>query len=99
MAFKVKEIKSAGLIEVEPRWSWNGQTGSLVKIPGFNSISPNTTDFIITKLNTLILGKDVDLKNPVNGILNIENNAQIEASVYLNNIDITVYFPELKTPA
>jgi hypothetical protein len=51
--------------------------------------------FVINKLNTLINNSLIELKNPLHS--NEENGKKIiSCSVYLNNIDISHYFPELK---
>lgn len=99
MAFKVTDIISASSIRVLPRWSWEDYAGDIINIKGFaNIISSNTGEFIKKKLETLLLNKEVELKNPSNPVRN-NGNDEITVSVYLNGVDISIYFPELKSVA
>ena len=91
--FKVTDIIDGNTIEVSPQWKWNDKIGNVVKVLGYPTPDEQTTPFVKNKLSTLILNKDIDLKNPTT--ININN--QILAYVYLNGINIASYFPELKS--
>lgn len=98
MAFIVSKIIDADTIEVSPRWEWEQYAGDQIKIKGFNIFKTYSTQFIIDKLTSLLLSKDVELKNPSNPQQN-NGNDQITANVFLSGTDISVYFPELKIVA
>lgn len=91
MAFKVTNIKDAETIEVTPKWAWREKVGNEVKIKGF-SFQSSSASFVIHKLSTLLKDKEVELKNP--DFLD-EKNSVIKCSVFLNEVDIAKYFPEL----
>jgi len=93
MAFTVTNILDRGTVSVSPNWKWENHEGNVVKIFGFSPSvsSPALDSFAIGKLETLILHKSVQLKNPVQ----VNDNA-IVCSVFLNDIDILNYFPEFK---
>jgi len=100
MDFRVIKIVNTNTIQVSPRWSWQGEAGSLVSIVGFREVNEaQTKTFIINKLTTLLLDKLVELKNPISPVTIVDNDKNLSASVYLNSINISVYFPELKIPA
>lgn len=99
MAFKVTKILTPNTLEIASRWAWNEYAGNTVKIKGFNISDTQTGAFIINKLSSLLLNKEVELKNPSNPVKNTNNNDEVTVSVYLNGVDISVYFPELKATA
>src|ERR1700759_837505 len=98
MAFKVTEILSANTIRVTPRWSWenNKYSGDQITIKNFSVTNGQLSDFIKTKLSNLLMNRDVELKNPTSPKMN-NGNDEITVSVYLNGVDISIYFPELKS--
>ena len=98
MAFTIDKIIDADTIQVSPRWGWEDYAGSTIKIKGFDIFKDHTTQFIIDKLSSLLLNKEVELKNPSNPIHH-DGNDELTASVYLGGSDISVYFPELKIVA
>lgn len=93
--FTVTHIINGNTIKVQPGWTWNNVNGDLVQIKGYN-VSPAYTTLAIHRLNTLLINKQVELKNAVSTNLTINGN-EVVCSVYLNGIDISQYFPELKT--
>jgi hypothetical protein len=91
MAFKVTKIVDCATIEITPKWRWLEEYGTTIKIQGYIAPAENN-QYIIEKLTLLLLDKFVTLKNPVgalNGILN--------CSVFLNDVDVSKYFSELKS--
>lgn len=91
MAFTVTKIVDRGTVSVSPNWKWENYEGNVVKIAGFSSSvsSPGLDSFAIGKLQTLILNKAVQLKNPVQ-----VDDTSIVCSIFLNDVDILNYFPE-----
>lgn len=96
--FKVINIIDANTIQVEPNWNWRTSTGRLVQIVGYKVSDAQYSSFVISRLNTLIKGKQIALKNPINVIERPGENI-LFCSVYLNDVDITQYFPEFKQQA
>jgi|GEM_PF-2895880 len=94
--FKVVDIISADTIRVSG-WQWSGHKGNLVKIVGLRNYSSNSDydTFAKNQLHVLLKDKQVELKGviSVNGPVSEET---INCSVFLNDIDIAKYFPELK---
>lgn len=100
MSFRVESILTPNTLIVTPRWSWNDYVGSVIQIKGLGvTHDDETRDFVITKLRNLILNKDVELKNPSNPVKLAEDSYSITVGVYLNGVDIAVYFPELRSVA
>jgi hypothetical protein len=99
MAFRVTEIINANTIKISPRWAWEGYAGEFIKIKNFNTTSVDVSNFIKTKLSNLLLNKEVELKNPTNATKGANNNDEITVNVYLNGVDISVYFPEMRSVA
>lgn len=98
MAFVVNKILDADTIQISPRWGWENYAGDKIKIKGFNIFKDHTSQFIIDKLSSLLLNKEVELKNPSNPISH-DGNDELTAKVFLGGSDISVYFPELKIVA
>jgi len=96
--FRVTDIIDGNTIKVAG-WKWSTYLGSKVKILGYEPSPPNTEYGMLLKnrLTTLLLGKDVELKNVVKAEKgNGDNDDLIYCYVYLNDVDISKYFPELK---
>jgi hypothetical protein len=91
MGFRVLEIINSTTIRISPNWKWVDVSGYVVQIVGYTKPHHEIEDFIQTKLIALIHDKEIELKKPIE-----INNGEIRCSVYLNQVDITVYFPELK---
>jgi len=89
MAFTVININDDGIIKIIPKWKWIDIYGDLVKIEGID-INFEARAFTIDKLKTILLLQSVELKNPKQ----VEDQI-IYCSVFLNEIDISIYFPEL----
>jgi hypothetical protein len=95
--FNVTDIIDGNIIAVAG-WQWNGYEGKKVKIAGYNIKGSETNSFAKSKLQILLKDKQVELKNVVGAEKGIaEKDDIITCSVFLNDIDISQYFPELTT--
>jgi hypothetical protein len=93
MAFIVKNIVNENTIEVSPGWKWGEHKGNLVSIAGYTPPNNEQTKvFTKIKLDTLVKNKEIELKNATSAI-----GTTIHCSVYLNEVDISKYFPELNS--
>lgn len=101
MSFKFEKVIDGQRIEVSPKWSINTDentkiTGNELTIIGYK-IPENSdihSNYAISKLNILLKNKELILKNPK--ILSTDP-AKIACSVFVDNIDVSNYFPEYKT--
>lgn len=94
MAFVVTNIIDGNTIEVQG-WKWVDYKGRIVKIAGYN-VSSQYDSFAKKKLITLLEGKEIELKKVIKAEKRDgDNNDVIYCSVYLNDVDIAQYFPEL----
>jgi hypothetical protein len=66
MSFRVKNVISGDSFEVSPKWKWNGDLGSGVKLAGYDASLEGEAEFHESrcKLSDLILSKKIELKNP-----------------------------------
>lgn len=94
--FQVVNIIDECTIETDG-WKWGEDyAGTKVKIAGFNIDDNSIKIFTKRKLTVLLQGKSVELRNPTNPEKSNDNNSDIvTAEVYLNNVNIRQYFPEL----
>lgn len=92
--FNVTQIIDGATIEVGG-WQWGENiSGTKVKIVGLTEIATSTS--AKSKLEILLKGKNVELTNPQK----YEGSEQpyiLYASVFVDGVDVTEYFPELKT--
>ena len=67
MAFKVTSIIDGDTFKVSPKWTWNGQEGDTVRANGYNTPEQGQPGYQAAKekLERLILGKYVELKNSI----------------------------------
>ncbi|MGY3212497.1 hypothetical protein [Mucilaginibacter sp. HD30] len=91
MVFRVLEIIDSTTIRITPNWKWVEVSGGVVQIVGYSQPDNEIEDFVQVKLNMLIHDKYIELKKPIE-----INDGVLRCSVYLNHVDITEYFPELK---
>lgn len=90
--FLVDEILSPTTIRLYEKWKWKRGSGDKVVITDFKeSTNPEINRWLMSKLKTLLFDRYIEIKNPGT----IEDD-KISATVYLNDIDISVYFPEMK---
>jgi endonuclease YncB( thermonuclease family) len=64
--FTVRSVIDGDTFDVSPSWEWNGQTGNRVRPAGYDA--PEMHQYggqaAKEKLSRLILGKQVELRNP-----------------------------------
>ena len=93
--FTVTKIIDRRTIEVTPNWQIGVSKGNLVKIKEFLNVEREFNEFevdwILNKMSQLLLNKRIELKNPVN-----DGHPDLKCSVYLNDNNIDLYFPENK---
>ena len=91
MSFKVTKVIDGDTFEVSPNWKWDDKTGSVVRPTGYNTPEEGEQGYKAAKdkLTKLILGKEVELKNPVN--LTYE---RLLCDVEYNGKNLADYFPE-----
>ena len=94
--FTVVDIINGNTIQVQPGWVWGNSKGDLVQINGYK-LSSQYDSFAKNKLITLIKGKQIELKNATVVSKDSNNIEVIFCSVFLNEIDVSQYFPELKS--
>lgn len=95
--FKVTNIIDGNTITVDG-WKWNNYTGKSVKIVGYNVNGENQNTFAKSKLEILLKEKSIELKNVQKAEFSIPpGNDTIYCEVFLNDINIAQYFPELTT--
>lgn len=98
MAFRIVKVIDGETIQVKPNWEWttpNGKrlVGDTLKISGYTIQSDKHKNYAINKLLMLLADKELVLKNPK--ILS-NNDTEIACSVFVNDIDVSYYFPEYK---
>ncbi len=91
MSFKVTEVIDGDTFKVTPNWEWKGQSGDTVRPNGYDTPEKGERgyDQATTKLNNLILGKEVELKNPITFTY-----GRLLCDVYINGKNLKDYFPE-----
>ncbi len=91
MTFKVKEVIDGDTFKVEPGWQWEEQTGDIIRPVGFNTPEKGETghDEAKRKLNSLILGKEVELKNPIK-----LTYGRLLCDTYIDGKNLKNHFPE-----
>lgn len=95
--FKVLNIIDGNTIETDG-WKWGEDyAGKNVRIAGYKISDQQHNDFAKRKLIVLLEGKSVELRNPSDPSKGTGTGSDlVTASVYLNDVDIAQYFPELK---
>lgn len=109
--FMVEKIINSNTIQVNPNWKVAGFSGNKVVISGYNPAlylgfaktideqSLKTMDkMLLGRVTGLLSGKMVELRlKPLETSDCIDNiNNQLKCSVYLNSINIEIYFPDFK---
>lgn len=93
--FQVIDIVDGNTIKVSG-WKWGNFEGQIVKIAGFTVKGAEYNAFAKGKLTTLLKDKQVDLKNVITAEKGTsDKNDVITCSVYLNDLNISQYFPEI----
>ena len=92
--FKITDIIDGNTIQVEG-WKWGDFRGKRVRIQGYNITGQDKQSFAKMKLETLLNGEQIELKNVVTADKGESGDDLLYCSVFLNDIDISQYFPEL----
>lgn len=97
--FKVVQVLNGDQIRVEPSWTWIDNSGveregDVVVVFGYRTPEKGMAgyEFAKSKLEALLLNKDVELYNP--RFFKNFGFEKIVCSVYLDDVDIANYFPE-----
>ncbi|PKP22755.1 MAG: hypothetical protein CVU05_02535 [Bacteroidetes bacterium HGW-Bacteroidetes-21] len=104
MKFKVTEIINFDTIKVSPMWSWKNPNGTILEgdiLRIWGSFTPphgtSAAKYAKEKLEKLLKDQLVDLRNPKIIIKQEEAKVSpIACDVYLNDVNIMLYFPEYK---
>lgn len=90
MTFKVTKIIDGDTFDVTPAWKWKGHQGNRVRPTGYNAAEAGEPGYQQAKdrLADLILGKNVELKNPVD-----ISYGRLLCDVYFNGRNLTAYLP------
>jgi len=90
MVRKVIEVIDGDTFRVSPPWKWNHQKGDTVRPTGYDTPEKGRRGYQTAKkkLKKLILGKKVELKNPIKITYN-----RLLCDVYIN---LASSFPEYK---
>jgi hypothetical protein len=95
--FNVISIIDANTIKVSPSWKWREKTGNLVKINlSIDNTSIPEIEVFKSRLKDLLQDKFIELKNPTHID---EPEEKIYCYVFLNGVNISKYFPDIKIPA
>jgi len=91
MSFKVIKIIDGDTFEVSPKWKWNNQEGNIVRANGYDTPEEGQPGYQAAKdkLTRLILGKEVELKNPIK-----ITYGRLLCDVYYQGKNLVDYLPE-----
>jgi endonuclease YncB( thermonuclease family) len=92
--FKVNQIIDGDTFDVTPGWKWNNQTGDRVRPTGYDApeLDQPGGPAAKRKLEQLILGKQVELRNPAT-----IDRGRLVCDVYFNGRKLADFFPEYRT--
>ncbi len=96
--FKVNEIINGGEFTVTPNWVWERKMGNKVSVLGFRPPTHKQEygyNFAKNKLELLLNGKNVALCKPT--FIDKYGEDVLFCYVYLDDINISNYFPEFKS--
>ncbi|MEW5799663.1 MAG: thermonuclease family protein [Bacteroidota bacterium] len=93
MAFKVTKVIDGDTFEVSPNWKWNNEEGNVVRPNGYDAPEEGQAGYQAAKekLTKLILGKDVELKNPIK-----LTYGRLLCDVFVSGKNLADFFPEYK---
>ena len=91
MAWTVTEVFDGDTFRVSANWKWHNESGDVVRPVGYDTPEEGESgyDEATDKLAALILGQEVELKNPVD-----IDAGRLLCTVYYNGVDIATHFPE-----
>lgn len=90
---KVVEIINGNTVRIDTNWTWQGQTGNVVVISGYNPAKlPDIGDTICKqRLTSLVFNKQIALFTPA-----VVKDGKLHCNVMLGSSNIAAYFPEFK---
>lgn len=88
--FTVTAIIDGDTFDVTPQWQWNSQTGSRIRPAGYDAPELHTYggQAAKDKLSRLILGQQVDLREP-----HRVDRGRLVCEDYFRNKNLADYFP------
>lgn len=91
MSFRVHYVVDGDTFDVKPNWEWNGEKGSRVRATGYDTPELNEPggQSAKRKLESLILHKEVELKNP-----KTIDRGRLVTDVFIDGKNLASYFPE-----
>lgn len=91
MAFHVTTIFDGDTFAVTPNWKWNGTEGNRVRPTGYDApeLHEPGGQSAKLKLERIVLGKDVDLRDP-----KTIDRGRLVTAVFVNGRNLADYFPE-----
>ena len=93
MSFRVTKVTDGDTFEVTPNWKWDNQQGDIVRANGYNTPERGDVGYeeAKDKLRRLILGEDVELRDPIKITF-----VRLLCDVYYKGSNLADYFPEYK---
>jgi endonuclease YncB( thermonuclease family) len=91
MEFEVAGVFDGDTLEVSPDWRWGDESGNVVRAKGYDTPEEGQPGYREAKhrLAVLILGKEVELENPVR-----ITYGRLLCDVYYEGRNLADYFPE-----
>jgi endonuclease YncB( thermonuclease family) len=91
LAVTVTRVIDGDTFEITPEWAWEGQKGNTVRPKGYDApeVSQPGYEAAKTKLQELILNKEVDLIKPI-----AITYGRLLCEVQYEGKDLADYFPE-----
>lgn len=91
MAFRVTTVFDGDTFAVIPNWQWNGAEGNRVRPTGYDApeLHKPGGQSAKLKLERIVLGKDVELRNP-----KTIDRGRLVTTVFINGRNLADYFTE-----
>lgn len=91
MVFEVTEVIDGDTFKVSPNWKWDDKEGDTVRPNGYNTPEQGQPGYQAAKekLEGLILGKNVELKNAIK-----ITYGRLLCDGYIDGKNIASFFPE-----
>lgn len=93
MSFRVSKVIDGDTFKVSPNWKWNDEEGDTVRAHGYDTPEEGQEGYqkAKEKLEDMIFGKYVELKNPVK-----ITYGRLLCDVYVDGKDLASFFSEYK---
>jgi hypothetical protein len=94
MKVVISEVLNGNTFKVSPEWLWDFNEGDTVKALGYRTPQNSQTEFekAVRKMKKLLLGKTVELANPVN----LTEEGQLLCDVLVDGKNVAEFFPEYR---